>query len=201
MQKQIGNVILDYTYYKGRDLYSDGEIEDFLLHIVKTEKEREVLYTSSQWPVLYHLSDIRENIIEWYPFASDSSVLEIGSGCGALTGILSRKAGHVTCIELSEKRSLINAYRNKGSSNIKILLGNFQDIEIDEKYDYVTLIGVWEYSGLYVEHPTPYLKMLEIVKSYLKKDGKIIIAIENKMGLKYWNGASEDHTGKLYRLR
>lgn len=198
MQKQIGNVILDYTYYKGRDLYSDGEIEDFLLHIVKTEKEREVLYTSSQWPVLYHLSDIRENIIEWYPFASDSSVLEIGSGCGALTGILSRKAGHVTCIELSEKRSLINAYRNKGSSNIKILLGNFQDIEIDEKYDYVTLIGVWEYSGLYVEHPTPYLKMLEIVKSYLKKDGKIIIAIENKMGLKYWNGASEDHTGKLY---
>lgn len=109
-----------------------------------------------------------------------------------------QKAGHVTCIELSEKRSLINAYRNKGSSNIKILLGNFQDIEIDEKYDYVTLIGVWEYSGLYVEHPTPYLKMLEIVKSYLKKDGKIIIAIENKMGLKYWNGASEDHTGKLY---
>ena len=198
MQKQIGNVVLDYTYYKGRDLYSDGEIEDFLLNTVKKGREREVLYTSNHWPVLYHLSDMRANIIEWYPFAPDSSVLEIGSGCGALTGILSRKAGHVTCIELSEKRSLINAYRNKKSSNIKILLGNFQDIEIAEKYDYVTLIGVWEYSGLYVEHPSPYLKILESVNTYLKEKGKIIIAIENKMGLKYWNGASEDHTGKLY---
>lgn len=35
------------------------------------------------------------------------------TGCGALTGILSRKAGNVTCIELSEKRSLINVYYGK----------------------------------------------------------------------------------------
>lgn len=200
MQKcrHIGGVELDYTYYKGEDLYTDGSIEDEILEIVKEGKQKEALHTSSEWPVLYHLSDIRENLLDWYPFSENCRILEVGSGCGALTGLLSRKAGEVTCIELSEKRSLINAYRNQQCDNVRILIGNFQDIEIKDKYDYITLIGVWEYAGLYVDSKKPYLNMLERIKKYLKEDGKIIIAIENKTGLKYWNGATEDHTGKFY---
>lgn len=197
MTESIGNVILDYTHYKGKDIYSDGEIENELLEIVQSENCESVLKNSNKWPILYHLSDIRQNLLEWYPF-ENSDVLEIGSGCGALTGILSEKAASVTCIDLSKKRSLINAYRNKERTNIKIIVGNFQDIPITEKYDYITLIGVWEYSGLYVEHDEPYLYMLKLIKDYLKPNGKLIVAIENKMGLKYLNGAREDHTGKLY---
>ena len=196
--KYIGRVELDYTYYKGEDLYSDGSVEDEMLEIVKEGKQKEILHSSSNWPILYHLSDIRENLLEWYTFSKQCRILEVGSGCGALTGLLSRKAEWVTCIELSEKRSLINAYRNQQCGNVKIMIGNFQDIEIEGKYDYITLIGVWEYAGLYIDSKTPYLEMLETIKKYLKKDGKIIIAIENKMGLKYLNGAAEDHTGKLY---
>lgn len=36
------------------------------------------------------------------------------------------------------------------------------------------------------------------VKKLLKPNGKLIIAIENKFGLKYWAGAREDHTGRLF---
>lgn len=197
--KKIGKVNLDYTYYKGNDLYSDGRIEDELLEACKNGTCEELLYNSNQWPVLYHLSNIRENLLEWYPFSKDADILEIGSGCGAITGILSKNAKTVTCIELSEKRSLINAYRHEECDNIKIMIGNFQDIEPHiEKYDYITLIGVWEYSGLYINGNNPYLEMLNIAKKHLKQNGRIIIAIENKMGLKYWNGAVEDHTGQLY---
>lgn len=200
MQKQIGKVKLDDTFYTGSDFYTDGSIEDDLLDAVKEGRQDEVLAAGSQWPVLYHLSDIRENLLEWYPFSRDASVLEIGSGCGALTGLLSRKVKEVTCIELSEKRSMINAYRNRECGNVKIMIGNFQSIEpaLKEQYDYITLIGVWEYAGLYVDGENPYLEMLEIAKKHLKKDGKIIIAIENKMGIKYWNGAPEDHTNLFY---
>ncbi len=67
MRKQIGKVVLDYTYYAGEDLYSDGDIEDVLLDIVKKGIQDEVLYSDNRWPVLYHLSNIRENILEWYP--------------------------------------------------------------------------------------------------------------------------------------
>lgn len=196
--RKIGEVVLDYQYYKSDVIYSDGDIENMLLEAAQNGRLEELLSSSNNWAVLYHCSKIRENILEWYPFKKDSSLLEIGAGCGALTGMFSRKVSSVTCIELSERRSLINAYRNRDCDNIKIVLGNFQDIEIKEKYDYITLIGVWEYAERYLDGADPYLCMLERLKDYLKPNGKLLIAIENKMGIKYWNGAKEDHTGKMY---
>lgn len=197
-QKKIGNVVLDYRFYSPNNYYSDGDIEEVLLDAAKNNYMDKLLLSSNNWAVLYHCSDIRENLLEWYPFKKEGSLLEIGSGCGALTGLFARKVKSVTCIELSERRSMINAYRNKKYDNIKIMLGNFQDIEITEKYDYITLIGVWEYAGYYISGEEPYLNMLKTLKRYLKEDGKLLIAIENKTGLKYWNGAVEDHTGKIY---
>lgn len=196
--ERIGNFVFNDNFYSGEDLYTDGDIEDVLLGIVRENRQMSILYESDQWPILYHLSDIRENLLEWYPFKNNSDILEVGSGCGALTGLLSRKARSVTCIELSKKRSMINAYRNKECDNVEIIIGNFKDIKLDKKFDYVTLIGVWEYSGLYIGGEDPYIDMLQKVKEFLKEDGEIIVAIENKMGMKYWNGAREDHTGKFY---
>lgn len=198
MGKKVGNVILDYSFYTGEDRYSDGNIEDIILEAFRNGTSEQLLRNSNQWAVLYHLSDIRENILEWYPFDPDASLLEVGSGCGALTGLFAGKVNKVTCIELSEKRSLINAERNREKDNIEIKVGNFKDIQLEERYDYITLIGVWEYAGLYVGGEEPYISMLRKIKGYLKPSGKIIVAIENKMGLKYFNGAPEDHTAKMY---
>lgn len=39
MQEIIGNITLDYTYYAGEDLYSDGAVEDHLLKIAMDCKE------------------------------------------------------------------------------------------------------------------------------------------------------------------
>jgi hypothetical protein len=37
-----------------------------------------------------------------------------------------------------------------------------------------------------------------LIKKHLKPDGKIVIAIENKYGLKYWAGCKEDHVGMYF---
>lgn len=198
MQKKIGNVVLDYSFYTGEDKYTDGEIEDDILAAFREHRSEDLLRNSRQWPILYHISDIRENLLEWYPFKKGADLLEVGAGCGALTGLFSRRVRTVTCIELSEKRSIINAERNKDRNNIEIKIGNFEDIVLDKKYDYITLIGVWEYAGLYVSGDESYVSMIKKVKEYLKPDGKIIVAIENKMGMKYFNGAVEDHTAQMY---
>ena len=86
--------------------------------------------------------------MEWYPFKKDASVLEIGAGCGAISGVLCRNAKHVTSVDLSKRRSLINANRNKEYDNLTIMVGNFNDVVLKEKYDYITLIGVLEYAGI-----------------------------------------------------
>ena len=203
MREKIGNVILDDTFYPGKDLYSDGEIEDELLDIVKTygeEQLNQVIAERGQWAVLYHLSHIRGNIVQWIPMDKSANVLEVGSGCGAITGTLARKAGSVTCIELSKKRSLINAHRNKRLKNIQIMMGNFSDIEknLDDKYDFITLIGVFEYAQGYIQGQDPYESFLNNIASQLAPDGRIIIAIENRLGLKYFAGCREDHTGEYF---
>ena len=196
--ERIENVTLNCQFYKGSDQYSDGDIEEKLLEIVKNNDNYEgILMQEEDWALLYHLSPIRENLLEWYDFGEGKSLLEVGAGCGGITGLFCRKCDRVVAIDLSKRRSMINAYRNKNVDNLEIMVGNFEDIRIDEKFDYVTLIGVLEYSIYYIESASPFVDMLKKARSYLKPGGKIIIAIENKYGIKYWAGAREDHTGKL----
>lgn len=201
--EKIGNIVLDLEYYSGKDLYSDGPVEEELLEIARNYGEEElnhVIMERKSWPVLYHFSHIRQNILEWLPIEKKDKVLEVGSGCGAITGVLARKAGEVTCIDLSKMRSTINAYRNRDYDNIKIMVGNFQDIErnLEQKFDYITLIGVFEYSEGYIGTKEPYVEMLRRIAAHLAPGGKIVIAIENRLGMKYWAGCTEDHVGRYF---
>ena len=203
MTEQIGKITLDLSKYPGEDFYCDGAVEDELLEIVQNYPEQEyakVIEERKSWAVLYHLSHIRENIVDWIPMTKDMKVLEVGSGCGAITGALSRKAGSVTCVDLSKKRSTINATRHKDCDNVTIHVGNFKDVEpdLDKDFDMICLIGVFEYGQGYIGGKTPYEDFLKILQKHLKEDGRIIIAIENKYGLKYFAGCREDHSGTLF---
>lgn len=189
----------DLTFYCGEDLYSDGDVEDELLAAVQQKENIEqCLIEGNSWPHLYHLSNIRENILEWYDFNPKGSLLEIGAGCGAVTGLFCSKVERVVAIDLSKRRSMVNATRNEAYDNLTIMLGNFEDIKIEEKFDYVTLVGVFEYSIYYINSDDPFGDMLRKAKSFLKPGGKLIIAIENKYGMKYFAGATEDHSGRMF---
>ena len=201
--EKIGNITLNLKHYEGMDVYTDGDVEDELLAIVRDLSPVEypkVIEERGSWPILYHLSTLRENIVDWLPIKKTDKVLEVGSGCGAITGALSRKAGSVTCVDLSKKRSTINAYKNADCDNVTIHVGNFKDIEpdLDTDFDYVCLIGVFEYGQGYMGSEKPYHDFLNILRKHVKKDGRLVIAIENKFGLKYFAGCKEDHVASYF---
>lgn len=190
---------LNLEFYTGTDYYSDGVIEDELLDIVTHNKEYDdILAKDTRWPILYHLSPIRQNIINWYPFEENTSCLEIGGGCGAITGALCQSLKTVTVVELSKRRSKINLTRHNHFDNLEIIVGNLNDIKFEKKFDYITLNGVLEYAGSFTHTEEPYKDFLVQIKQYLNPHGKLIIAIENRYGLKYFAGAKEDHTAKEY---
>ena len=201
--EKIGNITLNLKHYEGTDVYTDGDVEDELLAIVRDLSPVEypkVIEERGSWPILYHLSTLRENIVDWLPIKKTDKVLEVGSGCGAITGALSGKAGSVTCVDLSKKRSTINAYKNADCDNVTIHVGNFKDIEpdLDTDFDYVCLIGVFEYGQGYMGSEKPYHDFLNILRKHVKKDGRLVIAIENKFGLKYFAGCKEDHVASYF---
>jgi SAM-dependent methyltransferase len=195
---RIGNVELNLKYYKGTDVYSDGGIEDELLEIIKTGKIEEALENDTRWPILYYLSDIRKNILSWYQFKENASLLEIGTGLGAVTGLFCERCQSVKGIESSKRRATITAYRNAAYENLSIQAGNFLDMEFEEKYDYITLIGVLEYAPMFMAAGNGVNDFLKQCQKLLKTNGQLIIAIENRLGIKYWAGAPEDHTGQIF---
>lgn len=189
--------VLNLDYYTEKDFYSDGDVEDEILDIVRNNIDIDAL-EDKKYPILYHLSDVRANIINWYPFDEGASALEIGAGCGAITGALCSKLGHVVSVELSKRRATINYERHKTVDNLDIYVGNLNDMHFGQKFDYAILNGVLEYAGSFTNTEHPYADFLRNIREYLTDDGKIIIAIENKYGLKYFAGAPEDHTDSFF---
>ena len=69
---------------------------------------------------------------------------------------------------------------------------------LDTDFDIITLIGVLEYAVNYIDSTEPYTDFLRQVRRHLKPGGRLIIAIENRTGMKYFAGATEDHSGVLF---
>lgn len=156
-----------------------------------------------QWPIDYHLSAQRESLLDWYDFSPHSTCLEIGAGCGACTGILLKKCGKVVANELTHKRAQIIRYRYKTARYLSILEGSLETLETSSQFDYVTVIGVLEYAGrFYDSHSFDYkeafMRFLKNVRAFMKPKATLFLAIENRIGLKYMSGKSEDHTLRIY---
>ena len=188
--------------------YQDSA-ENFLLKFFdkpQSQKQMEIdklLNNNPPWPVLYHLHPQREFILDWFPFKKNASLLEIGAGCGAVTNVFIKKLKTVVANELTKERAKIIKKRFADKKNLKVYDGNINENSFNKKFDYVTLIGVLEYQGRYTltkkSHPySPYIQFLKNLKKFLKKSSTLIIAIENKIGVKYIAGGLEDHYGKLF---
>lgn len=184
---------LNLDYYSGDNQYSDGDIEEEILRIASNGLSLDEL-EKAEFPVLYHLSPVRENILNWYPFRQDACCLEIGSGCGAISGLLCRKMKKVVSVELSKRRADINFARHGHLDNLEIMVGNLNDMQFSQSFDYIVLNGVFEYAMSFTEGENPYREFLSYVAGFLKPDGILLVAIENRLGLKYFAGAPEDHT-------
>jgi len=177
-----------------KKIYSDGEIEDSLISTLKNNGNvNDILYNGGA--IFHNFNDSRENLLNWYPFNPEATVLEIGAGMGALTGYLCDVCKHVTAFEQSSKRAEIIFQRYKDKTNLEIICDDIFNHTFSDRFDYILLIGVLEYAGIDKASINPYLDLLNKTKGLLKVNGVLLLAIENQFGLKYWCGAAEDHTG------
>lgn len=179
--------------------YSDGDTTELRIKFL-IDQARDVSVFSDElrgwctdWPSLYYLSSTRANLLRVFDADLGGDVLEIGAGCGAITRYLGEQGGNVLALEGSTRRASIARARTRDLPNVSVLAESFESFQIDKQFDVITLIGVFEYANLFVSGEHPGANMLKRVRSLLKPDGLLIIAIENQLGLKYFAGAPEDH--------
>ncbi len=189
--------------------YRDGG-EEYLLSVIKANPGQRAYSLKlanhiKDWPSRYHLSFRRTNLLESIKeiFNKDSAVLELGSGCGTLTRWLGENFSVVDAVEGSKQRAVITKERTKDLNNVNVFNGDILSICYEpSKYGLVTIIGVMEYIPYYSwqdsDHKKPCIEYLKNLSCSLKDDGILLLAIENKIGAKYFTGCLEDHTGRLF---
>jgi 2-polyprenyl-3-methyl-5-hydroxy-6-metoxy-1,4-benzoquinol methylase len=200
--QQIGTSIIYSKIGFESIKYSDGDdTENNLLRILKEANDVSILSTELplqcvDWVTQYHLSSTRANLLR--PFEQllkESDVVELGAGCGAVTRYLGEVSKSVVAVDGSLKRCEINAERLRDLENVDIVASELSNFETQAQFDVVVVVGVLEYSGLFFDGPEPHLEFLKRAATLLRPGGKLILAIENKVGLKYFAGAKEDHVG------
>jgi len=179
--------------------YSDGvETEERLLGIVSTAGDRstysaELAAAITDWPSEYHFSRLRHCLIRPLGIQAGAKVLELGCGCGAVTRFLGELGAEVVAVEGSLIRGRVAAERCRDLRNVHVFVDDLLHFETDERFDFVLLIGVLEYAPAFSSENDPVQHYLRSVRRFLAPRGRLVVAIENKLGLKYFNGCGEDH--------
>ncbi len=115
-------------------------------------------------------TEIKSNIIKWYPFQEEAEILEIGTENPVITDYLNTIAKEVTTIAPPIETRKVT----------------------DKKFDYIIVIGQIEKAMQWFPNSlNPELELLTFISGLLKEDGKILMATDNKFGMQYWNGRKD----------
>lgn len=179
--------------------YNDGdEAEERLAGIIRDAKDitlfsSELRNKCADWQTLYHLTSQRGNVLRPFAHLLKGDVLEIGAGCGAISRFLGENGGNILALEGSQRRASIAASRTRDLDNVQVVAERLDQFNPGRQFDAITLIGVLEYAPMFGNGESPEKDLLIQVRKLLKPGGFLFIAIENKLGLKYFAGAPEDH--------
>lgn len=173
-------IIYGYLESEAKDYYDDSIADD------------------PNFQVWYQLSSLRTGLLSWYPFKKKAKVLEIGAGFGALTGLLCDRCAHVTATERSAFRASAIAKRWSACQNLDVYAGEWSEIIVGKKFDYIVLTGIMERACQGSMNRKAYVSYLKKISELLEPDGTLLLSADNRLGLKYFCGAKESHGGKAF---
>ena len=175
---------------------ADAEVLSEICEVIRTTSKADygkIIEQKATYPWIYHLAEVRSNIVEWLPINREDAVLEVNAECGALSETLLEKADSLTYItDTNLQREIVELRLKKNvpdyeKKDVTGYTGKFADIERKlGKYNVIILCGVIGYASqmLAEKADDPY-------RSIVMADGNIL-------GLKYLAGCQEDHYGGYF---
>ena len=136
LQHDSQQVYVDPTRTAAEFAYSDGaETEQYLARVFHEETDLATGATGLQrriidWPTEYHLSGARANLLRPYNLQPINNVLELGSGCGAITRYLGESGKSVDAVEGSAVRARLGRMRCRDLESVRIINANYNDLKI-----------------------------------------------------------------------
>lgn len=187
-------------YFAGKAAAPSAADQIILTYLDRVHKDYydEEISEEPHFQVWQQLSSLRTGLFSWYDFGKDAQVLEIGAGFGPVTGVLCDKCGHVTATERTAHRAEALVRRWHEKENLDVYAGEWTAMDFGQKFDYIILTGILERVCGGSGDSKRYVEYFESVSGLLKENGILLTAVENRFGLKYFCGAKEPHSGKVF---
>lgn len=122
----------------------------------------------------YENKIIRQSLIEWYPIKDNEKVLLVNGGDSSLDELLESKC----------KLSQVGVYEELENAITK-----------KQEYDVVIMYDLY---GFCIESDIQMKEMLGKLLGVKKTNGTMLMALENKLGMKYFAGCQEEQQGGYY---
>ena len=146
----------------------------------------------------YHFDPRRLNLLGGFHVPYHAKVLELGCGYGTITRQLGETGAMVHALERDHGAAQIAALRCRDLDNVNVVVDTLEEFSPDKKFSLAVMFGVLEYANTFLSTKNAPLKCLSLINQMLEEDGTLVLAIENKLGLKYLNGHTEDHIHKPF---
>lgn len=181
------------------------EMDKEILNYIKSEQGRgyeSVLEKDSRFEIFEELSDYGQGLFGWYDFSLAGSLLELGAGFGRLTEVFCRRCGQVTAVEENPLRIEGLRLRCGDSDRLTVVQADWREyvLALQENFDYVVLAGGLEevpdtfaFAGLVGP-----AAMVKCLLGLLQPGGRLFLAVDNRLGLRYFCGEPERHTGRPF---
>ncbi|MDA9119043.1 class I SAM-dependent methyltransferase [Opitutales bacterium] len=187
--------------------YRDTDKEKIfdILNLINTgtkwkEAVEESFAETNPWLNSIVTSPKRCKFLEEMTLSKNLRVLDIGAGWGQTTIPLART--HKVCAlePTPERLDFIQAAAKQENvtENLFFIGSDYMEVEFQTKFDLILSIGVLEWIGAFREDgEAEELQAIFLAKTKadLVSDGRLVIGIENRLGLKYLLGANDDHIG------
>jgi precorrin-6B methylase 2 len=156
---------------------------------IKSKKDPDlILSRENDYMLLYHLSPVRRNIIDWYEFPEGKTVLELGAGTGIITEYLLDRWLNVTAFEPDvRKMHILQSRIQKTFGSIPNRfrsLGKAEECQQADKNGYDIVLMIDTFSPEY----------LDIAAQCMNQGSTLIIATEKKYAEPVWSIKREELT-------
>lgn len=128
------------------------------------------------------ITDCNKNIVEWYDFLKNDSVLEINMTNGIITKFLCNKFSHVTSVCFKKNDFELLKNKLEKLDNLEVIIGNMNKIVFNKKFDYIIFAGgIEELKSFYSKDLSYFILHM---KELLNKDGKLLLCYDNNFSVK-----------------
>ncbi len=174
---EIQNSSLSRRYNEENIYYAElAECQNIAIGILNggSRRKGELLKRGIPETALFYIGRERENMISWYPFQEDESILEIVSAAGSVANILCERVARVVSLVPDKRMEQMVYALCAGYNNLRVDVEHLTEME---RYDYILFFN---------PKKEELERLLEELSRYLKDNGKIITVVNNGLGESCW---------------